>query len=238
MNDEKKIINKTEELLSEIGMNLSQLISFLGNKKARVLNLDEENYKKFAEIYEKLSLKKYHKNDKGRLLEELTQILFQKGCINLFHCLRNCRTSTNEIDMLIEWTQQARLMGLNTAFSCFGDSFLCECKNYKKKVDVTYVGKFASLLLVTGTKLGIMLSWEGITSRGDWSDSKGLIKKIALKDNIYIVVIDKTDLKEIYEKRNNVFSIVFNKYISLKNEIDYSKYIKKHECEEQMRVGE
>ena len=85
---------------------------------------------------------------------------------------------------------------------------------------------------------GIMLSWEGITSRGACSDSKGLIKKIALKDNIYIIVIDKTDLKEIYEKRNNVFSIVFDKYILLKNEIDYSKYIKKHECEEQMRVRE
>lgn len=38
------------------------------------------------------------------------------------------------------------------------------------------------------------------------------------------------DLKEIYEGKSNIFSIINNKYMALKNEISYSKYIIKHEA--------
>ena len=108
---------------------------------------------------------------------------------------------------------------------------MCECKNYNGKVDVTYVGKFCSLMLVTGTNLGIMVSWDGVTGRGSWSDSKGLIKKIALKENKYIVVIDKNDLCRIYNKEASIFSMIYDKYLALQTEVDYSKYILKHDAE-------
>lgn len=124
------------------------------------------------------------------------------------------------------------MAGINNAFSCLGDIFLCECKNYEGKVDVTYVGKFCYLLRTCNSTVGIMIVWEGITARGAWSDAKGLIKKNVLKDEKYIIVIDKEDLKRIYERKTNIFSIIYNKYIALKNEIDYDKYIVKHEAED------
>lgn len=49
------------------------------------------------------------------------------------------QNSTNEIDLLIRWTESARFSGISGAFPCFNESFLCECKNYKGKVGVTYV---------------------------------------------------------------------------------------------------
>lgn len=67
-----------------------------------------------------------------------------------------------------------------------------------------------------------------------WSDSQGFIKKIALSDKKYIIVLDKYDLKKIYNKQESVFSLVYDKYTALKNEIDYSKYILKHEAEDNM----
>lgn len=163
------------------------------------------------------------------------QVLFEKSVSVFFDVYRNCRNSTNEIDLLIRWTENARMAQIHSAFPCFGESFLCECKNYGRRVSVTYVGKFCHLMNCTNTSLGVMVSWEGITSRGAWSDSSGLIKKIALKENRYIVVLDKNDFERIYRKEASIFSIVNDKYLALKHEIDYSKYILKHEAEEALK---
>lgn len=126
------------------------------------------------------------------------------------------------------------MSGIDDAFPFFGDFFLCECKNYDGNVNVTYVGKFCYLMNVTGTKLGIMIAWDGITARGPWSDSRGLIKKFALKEDKYVIVIDKDDLSRIYKKEASIFSIINDKYLALKCEIDFSKYILKHEAESQL----
>lgn len=77
-----------------------------------------------------------------------------------------------------------------------------------------------------------MISWEGITGRNKWSDSQGLIKKIALREKRYIIVLDKDDLEKIYKKEESVFSVIYDKYIALKNEIDYRQYIDRHEAED------
>ena len=76
-----------------------------------------------------------------------------------------------------------------------------------------------------------MISWDGVTGRNKWTDAKGLIKKIALRENRYIIVLDRADLKEISEKKKSVFSLAYDKYTALKNEIDYNKYIEKHGAE-------
>uniref|UniRef100_UPI0006CF4CE0 restriction endonuclease n=1 Tax=Clostridium sp. NkU-1 TaxID=1095009 RepID=UPI0006CF4CE0 len=114
--------------------------------------------------------------------------------------------------------------------------FLCECKNYAGKVNVTYVGKFYSLLKTSNCKMGILVAWEGVTRRGTWSDSLGLIKKIALKDDTYIIVIDKNDFDRIIAKETHIFEIIYSKYIAMKNEIDYSNYISKHENEDKFII--
>ena len=236
MEENMTIEGKTEEFLSDIGMNLPQLFRYLGERKSSLLNLDAASQIKFSEIYDKIENGNYDIQDKGRLLEDLTSVLFQEGSGKIFNTRRNCRTSTNEIDLLLEWTDDARGLGLNTMYPCFGDSFICECKNYDGKVNVTYVGKFCSLLAVTETRLGIMISWDGITGRGKWDSSQGLLKKVALKQKIYVIALDKRDLKSIRDQRTNIFALIHEKYLALKDDIDYNQYIQTHEAEATLKV--
>lgn len=235
MISEEKVVKQVEGLLNEVGYTLSDFIRVSGRYNSSLLMLDNASYEQSIELYNTISKGGLKHGEKGKKLEELTTILFEKSVKNLFDVYRNCRTSTNEIDLLIRWTENARLLGINNSFSCFGDSFLCECKNYKGPVNVTYVGKFCSLMLVTNTDFGVMVSWDGVTGRSDWNDSKGLIKKIALRDKRFIVVLDKDDLGQICNRKKSIFSIIYDKYIALKNEIDYSKYIAEHEATEKLQ---
>ena len=231
MEAEERVVGQVEDLLNEVGYTLADLINRIGNKNSKLLMLDDISYQKYVQLYDLIVSGKLTKGEKGKKLEEITSLLFQNSVSGLLDVYRNCRTSTNEMDLLVRWTDNARLSNINYAFPCFGDSFLCECKNYDGKVNVTYVGKFCYLMNVTDTSLGIMVAWEGITSRSKWSDSSGLIKKYALKENRYIVVLTRDDFERIYKKEANIFSIVNDKYLALKNEIDYDKYILKHEAE-------
>ena len=229
---EEKLLERVEDLLNEAGYTLTDLIRTSSKYNSSLLMLDDESCKQCIELYNAISNGGLTRGEKGKKLEELSAILFGKSVENIFDVYRNCRTSTNEIDLLIRWTENARLSGINNAFPCFGESFLCECKNYNGPVRVTYVGKFSSLMSDTNTDFGIMLSWDGVSGKNKWSDSKGLIKKIALRDKRFIIVLDKNDLEQICYKKKNLFSIVYDKYTALKNEIDYSKYILKHEAAE------
>ena len=123
---------------------------------------------------------------------------------------------------------------MNQVFSCFGDSFICECKNYSSAVSVTYVGKFFSLLRLARVQLGIMIAWEGVTGRNRWSDAEGLIRKIALSEHIFIVTVDQNDLQRIFEQQTNIFSLINDKYHALQHDIDYSKYIQRHPAEDEL----
>ena len=76
-----------------------------------------------------------------------------------------------------------------------------------------------------------MIAWNGIAGRSKWSDANGLIRKIALRDNTYIICIEKNDFKAIYEQKANIFSIIHDKYKALQNEIDYTAFIQHHELE-------
>ena len=230
------IENKTNQLLNEIGMTLPQLFYCLGENKSSLLNLDDLSQKKFSEIYDRLSKGSIDKQYKGKMLENLANLLFREGSEKIFYTRRNCRTSTNEIDLLLEWSDEARTIGINTMYPYLGETFICECKNYDGPVSVTYVGKFCSLLTVTSTQFGILLSWDGVTGRGKWDASQGLIKKIALGQKIFIIVLDKNDLKGIRDGKINIFALIHEKYVALKNDVDYAKYIHKHEAENTWKI--
>jgi hypothetical protein len=230
----EKDFRAVEQVISQSGYTLADLIREYSRYNSSLLMMSDDSQKTFKELYECIDNRDLSRGEKGKKLEELSTLLFQKSVENLFDVYRNSRTSTNEIDLLIRWTEQARLSGVSNSFPCFGESFLCECKNYNGAVSVTYVGKFSSLMSVTNVDFGIMISWDGVTGRSKWSDSLGLIKKIALRENRYIIILDKMDLKKIYERKASIFSIVYDKYTALKTEIDYNKYINKHEAEDIM----
>lgn len=234
MDLEEKRFREAEQAMRQSGYTLADFMMASSRYKSTLLMMSDEDITKYKELYDCISNGGLDKGEKGKKLEELSTLLFKNSVSNLFDVYNNCRTSTNEIDLLIRWTETARVAGMNGAFPCFGESFLCECKNYDGAVNVTYVGKFSSLMTVTDTNFGIMVSWDGVTGRSKWNDSLGLIKKIALSEKRYIIVLDKYDLKKIYNKQESVFSLVYDKYTALKNEIDYSKYIQKHEAEDSL----
>lgn len=232
MTDPRKVVKDTEKLLKDNNIaNISEWFEIMSSFNAQFMLMSEENYDQYATTYEKLINEDYSERSKGKLLEDLTFVLFKNSYPALIEIRRNCRTSSNEIDLQINWSDNAKRIGLTTDFEGLGPSFLVECKNYERPLEVTYVGKFYSLLSYTKTKLGFLIAWEGITGLNSWRDSEGLIRKLALGSGIYILPIYKEDFKVIYEKKGNIFSIVKDKYLALKNDINFSKFKSKHELE-------
>lgn len=228
MNKNNDFVSKLDSQISQAGWTWVQVISEIGNRHSQVLNLSDEKYKKLVECYRLIQSEDYTIVPKGKLLEELTGTLFDE---QIFLIKKNFRTSSNELDILVGWNQSARMMQLHSIFPDFGEHFICECKNYTKKVGVTYVGKFFSLLRVANVRLGIMVAWNGVTGRSKWADAQGLIKKIALKDEIFIVTLDQNDFRRVYNKEANIFTLVNEKCVALKQDIDYIQYIQEHEAE-------
>lgn len=109
--------------------------------------------------------------------------------------------------------------------------FIGECKNYTKPVGVTYVGKFYSLLRTTNINCGIFFSIKGLGGKTNWDSSKGLVRKMALRDNTYILDVEYLDFLAIYQKKENIFSVLERKYSSLKCDISYDSFVKKHDLE-------
>ena len=229
MGTEETIYRDFENLLADTGMTLSQFIKQLSLRNSTVLNLPDEEQTEFCGLYDQIDSGRLNETEKGKKLEQLVAVLFGEN--SLFDCKQNYRTSTNEIDLLLTWGNKARMAGISNAFPCFGESFICECKNYENKLKVTYVGKFYSLLAVTKMKFGLIVAWEGITGQGEWNASKGFIKKVALSDGTFIVSLDRHDLKRIYDKSQNIYSMLMEKYEALKTDISYEKYISSHEAE-------
>lgn len=123
-----KTLQKLDKFLNEEGLNAFELIQLIGECKSSLLNMSDENAQRFDAIYEKLCSQEIAKEEKGGLLEDLTAMLFWTGHARLFECRRNCRTSTNEIDVQINWTQQSRLRGQSAHFRVLENHF---CVNVK-----------------------------------------------------------------------------------------------------------
>ncbi|HAR5604689.1 TPA: hypothetical protein ACOE5A_002703, partial [Staphylococcus aureus] len=101
--------------------------------------LDAEEYKtlvKDLSILEKPSVSTKEKGD--RLERILINILSNSG---LFNVTSNKRTSTNEIDIRVEKTTQLVLVENHYSFDVENVIYF-ECKNYSRKLGVTYIGKF------------------------------------------------------------------------------------------------
>lgn len=222
------LLTDFDEFLDGHGVTLPYLLNKLGERNTACMQMSENNHKQFCELYDNVFEPYSNTKEKGNKLEDLVKVLFVNSFPNIFEVKRNCRTSTNEIDLMISWTSQANSIGINNEFNGLGNTFLCECKNYDGKVDVTYIGKFSSLLCCSDTKLGIMVAWQGVTGKG-WSAGSGLIKKIALAEKRYILVITQNDLCDIYHRKTNLFELMKYKFRALKQDVSYEKCIIRHE---------
>lgn len=239
-----EIYEKIEKCMRENNVTIEGYLKVMRKKNTPLLNLSDEAYYEFSQYFEclKRDVEEYDKvkkhllsmQERGKLLEKLAGTLFFYGNA-VFNKAVNCRTVTNEIDILVEWNREALQIGLDRAYDFLGHGFLCECKNYIGNVDVTYVGKFYSLMKVSDVKFGIIFSRTGLSGTNIWVDGKGLARKIALREKIYIIDVTWDDFERIYNKETNIFSIMNDKYTAMKHDISYDEYISKHEAEEKFK---
>lgn len=236
MDDNKKVTDDLNNFLSEHNIAFSDLVEMYGSVNQALLLMPptaQELYdKQFAILRAQTDEKYKTTKDKGSALENLVYTMFTYGENPLLKIARNCHTSTNEIDLLLDWTDHARKSCINRIYSELQDPFICECKYYKNNVSVTYIGKFYSLLKASDTRIGLFFTWNGVTGKSEWSDAKGLIKKIALKDNIFILVFTYKDYQMLLDGKKCIFSMIHDKYVCLIQDIDYDKYISSHENEQ------
>jgi hypothetical protein len=172
--------------------------------------------------------------EKGESLEKIVRFLLEKSAV--FNVHKNIRTSSNEIDQLIILNAKGRKFREQGLLDFKYDVFLSECKNYHGKISVTWVGKFYSLMNYTGTKLGLLFSYHGLTGRG-WEDAVGLTKKIylskeRLEDKIHILEFNKEDFEKI-KQGNSLLELISAKIIALRTDTSFEHYISQHPAEEQ-----
>lgn len=233
-----------EKYMQKNNVTLEGYLKVIKNRNAQILNMPDVIYKEYSqyfielkrdiEAYDNTGKHIFTSQERGKILEKMAGLLFFQSNV-MFEKTVNCRTVTNEIDILVNWSNVALQMGLNRAYDFIGESFLCECKNYVKSVDVTYIGKFYSLMKASDVKFGIIFSKNGISGRNIWVDGKGLVRKIALRERVYIIDITWQDFEKIYNKETNIMRIMNDKYTAMKNDISYSEYISKHEMEEEFK---
>lgn len=171
---------------------------------------------------------------KGKLLEDLVHFLFENSG-HTYKVKRNIRTSTNEIDDLIELTAKGKTLAGVRILDLKGDFFLCECKNYNKKVGVTYVGKFCHLLQSSNCRLGIIFSYHGISGT-NWNGATGITKKFHLlrqryDEKYYVISFDITDLDKIVNG-STLSELISQKCRALDIDTDFEKYLVCHPAEE------
>ena len=99
---------------------------------------------------------------------------------------RNVCTGTNEIDEVIILSEKGKqaLHEFNISRDILGigaDVALGECKNYNFTLNVTYVGKFYSLLVSTDVPFGIIFTQRGLTGcENEFRDAYGLTKVVRI----------------------------------------------------------
>lgn len=222
--------------------NLMNMFKIVGNeysyKKICEFNDEEiKEYNKLLKEFKNINSSNSTTNEKGRALENLATYTIKTT--HVFDVYKNIRTTTNELDQLVKITDNNRLLiGLKIIDERLAN-FIGECKNYQDKIPVTYVGKICSLLTTTQNKICILFSYNGVTGK-NWENAEGLIKKFylskeKLEERFCIIDFNVKDFDEI-AKGNNFLQIVENKITALKNDTDYSNFIKEHELSSQILI--
>lgn len=230
----KSIKDDFSTFLDQHGISISDFAQIMPKEiVSDTFKMSPSLHEQFKEKYDRfISEPCSNTKEKGDRLEELTHFLLFNSTNDFVRCIRNCRTSSNELDMLCDWNDEAKLLNLSAIIPDCEDGFICECKNYSRPASVTYVGKFSSLLMVAHRKVGFFIAWNGVTGQNSWEDANGLIRKIALATQTYIIVIDKNDFEQIYLNTRSIFDIIQAKLRSLKDDISYEALITPHESSE------
>lgn len=173
--------------------------------------------------------------EKGDRLENLVSFLIQKSYF--FEIYRNIHTATNEIDEVIILSERGKqaLHEFNLSrdlLAIESDIVLGECKNYSSTLDVTYVGKFYSLLVSTDVPFGIIFTQKGLTgNENEFHDAHGLTKVLRIIEKyqndreMFILTFTIEDYDKIVNGES-FFDLIKAKKIALRLSSDYRSFLK------------
>ncbi|QOT12971.1 acetylglutamate semialdehyde dehydrogenase [Paenibacillus sp. JNUCC32] len=220
--------------MGDVGLSIKEyFLSQYADEKTRfreITRLDEKDEHEYKVLLEKLI--KLHEGsgkattgEKGKALEHLVTFLLEKSSI--FNVYENIRNTTNEIDQLLELNHIGR--DLKKFITLPGEMFLSECKNYNKKIGVTWVGKFFTLLASNQSKIGLLFSYYGLAG-SNWSSASGLTRKLfllreKLEDRTHIIDINIKDFKAI-EQGKSLLEIIDAKMKALRIQTNFDKFLK------------
>jgi len=219
-------------------ISLLELLEMLSDQLTynEICKLDEEQRQQYASLldrFQQVNNCGATPKEKGDALEELVAFLLNASG-GIFKVSKNVRTSTNEIDEIIELKGNGKILGALHLIPARLTEFLGECKNYGGTIGVTYVGKFYSLLQTTCMKTGILFSYRGVSGNG-WADGSGLVRKIYLQrekldERVAIIDFSYMDFKSILEG-HNFLEIVEEKLNALRYDTSIDEFITPHPAE-------
>ncbi|MCL2323058.1 MAG: hypothetical protein FWC47_13270 [Oscillospiraceae bacterium] len=202
---------------------------------------DDEVYFEYNSLFKKFKVSST--TEKGESLEALVKFILSKT--KFFNVYGNIRTSTNEIDQLVIFKQEYKSYFekdlKSHGFKIYQEDlgldpdqgyFICECKNYNKAIDVTWVGKFYSLMKALNCKIGIIFSYYGLSGKKALKDACGLTRILNIKEGMYIIDFNIDDFTEINNKNNNFIDLVIAKKNALKFDTNYKSFFQSHPNEE------
>lgn len=96
--DKKEAMNKVVGMIKKYGLPIDAIIGNIGLNVSS-LKLPSHTLKKFRDLFDKINLGDFTQGEKGKILEDLVATLFVDGYPNIFEVRRNCKTSSNEIDL-------------------------------------------------------------------------------------------------------------------------------------------
>lgn len=96
-------------------------------------------------------------------------------------------------------------LSLNQHLSArLGSLILVECKDRKKKADVTDLGKFASSCALAGIACGIFVSVSGFTGARTGTDATKVANAIFYSRGVKIIVVDEPKLLQLLQNPGNL----------------------------------
>ena len=112
---------------------------------------------------------------------------------------------------------------------------LGECKNYASTLDVTYVGKFYSLLVSTDVPFGIIFTQKGLTgNENEFHDAYGLTKVLRIIEKyqnskeMFILTFTLEDYDQIADGKS-FFDLIKAKKIALRLSSEYNSFLKDYQ---------
>ena len=173
----------------------------------------------------------------GKALENIVNFILQ-GC-SIFDIIPNLHSTTNEIDQLVILNDMGMFFKENGYLKFEDNYFIGECKNYNKKIDVTWIGKFFSLVNTSSCRLGVLFSYHGLNGRSEWNDAKGFVKKLYLSkerltDRICIINFNIEDFENI-ANGESFLNILDSKIAALRTDTSFEKHITEHPGETKLK---